>query len=124
MFCLESCWNPSEEHDHSGSVGRSSETGWSGPDLSHSIWNAHSGAAAPLRWQKTQKTNKKQKAEQKVSESPTGRESYGHGDVVDGDPGASPAGVGQEGLSENVTSRWSGGQLPLGKVSVRRELLP
>lgn len=44
-----------------------------------------------------------------MSVSPTSHEDYGHGDVVDGDLGAPPAGVGQEGLSEDVTSRLSAG---------------
>lgn len=48
----------------------------------------------------------------------------GHSGVVDSDPGSPLAVVGQEGLSEDVTSRLSDqGQLSLGKGTTSRELL-
>ena len=93
--------------------GAGSETGWSGPDSSHSISSARSGAAGPLlrHKHKKQRRNKKQKAEQELSASPTG-----HGDIVDSDLGTPLAVVGQEGLSEDVTSRLSDqGGCPLGR---------
>ena len=113
MFCLESCWNPSEECSHSGSVGQVQRQAGQGP--THPT--ASRAPALVLlvlccgKRHKKQRRNKKQKAEQELSASPTG-----HGDIVDSDLGTPLAVVGQEGLSEDVTSRLSDqGGCPLGR---------